>query len=153
MRTALQRNFQRASKAVLYLYLTANSCPSQIFLPMGLGVIPGGSRGSGGSERPVAAGHGCITLPPGHYWASIAVVLLIPVLPPQTTHFLRGVTMGEAILRHSKWSSLGLAHSRCSTPPDFMEPVCTSLLVRLDSSQGTGTFSALVTPSLSTICP
>lgn len=37
------------------------------------------------------------------------MVLLVPVLPRLTTPFLSGMPMGEAILRHSKYSSPGLA--------------------------------------------
>lgn len=112
----MEKYFQGTREAFLHLIQLPIAVLHNVFLSMGLGVIPGGNGGLEGSERrpaepsgPVAAGHGSIMLQPGHYWASIAVALLVPELPALNTPFLSGMPMGEAILRCSKYSSLGLA--------------------------------------------
>lgn len=56
-----------------------------------------------------AGGHGCITLQPGHCQASTAVALLVLELPPLVTPFVSVMLLGEAILRHPRSSSLGVA--------------------------------------------
>lgn len=58
------------------------------------------------------------------------------------TAFGSVLLLGEAVLRHSKHSSLGWPslQQRCSTPPAFVKPVCTSLLMHLDNSWGAGLF-------------
>lgn len=90
--------------------LAASSCPSQHPLPVGLGVTPGGLSEKA-DRASWTAGHGCITLQLSHSQASTAVALLVLELPPLAAYLpsVSVMSLGEAVLRHFKCSSLGVA--------------------------------------------